>query len=367
MGKRLAYIDFLKGASISLVVFYHCSLFLQVNGFQDNAVGHVMNALSLVRMPVFFFVSGYLSTNLVNRPWPEVLGGRVLTFLWLFGLWTVLRYLYFGYLVENKLNPDDAFGLSAFVMSYINPDTQLWFIWALAIYTIVAKLTINLSKWLVVGGAFVVSALTYYSVIETYSNQQTYLLWYSLFFFTALRFKREIIGLIERRSVLALASSFALMLAFVVLAKLFDVRISLLRMPLSIAATVATIFAAASLCRAGPVNDIVARIGAMSLPIYLAHTFFIAALANAAAMVAQPSAVTTVSLLFIIALASIALSILLYRAARSLGIRGLYDLPRPQATPALPLPADRPDRCPSTLRDEAGHGRGEWWGRGPPK
>ena len=344
MGKRLAYIDFLKGASISLVVFYHCSLFLQANGFQNDVVGHAMNALSLVRMPVFFFVSGYLSTDLVKRSWPQVLGGRVLTFVWLFGLWTFLRYLYFGYVVDNKLNPDDGFGLSAFVMSYINPDTQLWFIWALAIYTIVAKLTATLSRWVVVGGAFVVSALAYYSVFETYSNQQTYLLWYSPFFFAALRFKSEIISLIERRSVLALVSSFALMLAFVVLAKLFGTRISLLRMPLSVTATVATIVAAASLCRAGPVNDIVARIGALSLPIYLAHTFIIAALANAAAMLAPPSAVTTVSLLFIIALASIAVSILLYRVTRSLGIVGLYDLPRPKAATGLPLPAGQPDR-----------------------
>ena len=125
---RLEHIDAAKGLSIFLVVYWHAV---------DNRL--VINeALWMLRMPLFFFASGLFAKAVMDRDWTPFLKYKVGNILYLYVLWT---FLVFGstILVAQTFGPDAIDWTRPFRL-FVEPPQTLWFMYALAVAFVLAKL-----------------------------------------------------------------------------------------------------------------------------------------------------------------------------------------------------------------------------------
>ncbi|MEL7540907.1 MAG: acyltransferase family protein, partial [Pseudomonadota bacterium] len=76
--QRLAHIDAAKGVSIFLVVYWHA--------VDDRLVFN--EALWMLRMPLFFFVSGLFAAKALELDWRAFLSNKVGNILYLYVFWT---------------------------------------------------------------------------------------------------------------------------------------------------------------------------------------------------------------------------------------------------------------------------------------
>lgn len=128
---RLAWPDVVKGVCILLVVLYHSSMWMknEVYGTAGPWV-QIGYFLTPVRMPIFFFVSGYFSISLLSRPLAAS-RRRTIGLLYLYVIWTGLflarLYVPFG---EGQQDPPT---FLQFLMGLVLP-TSFWYLWALPVY-----------------------------------------------------------------------------------------------------------------------------------------------------------------------------------------------------------------------------------------
>ncbi|GAA5150978.1 hypothetical protein GCM10023340_29110 [Nocardioides marinquilinus] len=142
---RQAWADVAKGACIVLVVLWHVtrkdylalpwSLDVPVTG----AWGWLSQALLPVRMPLFFAISGLFAARRLAEPWGRLGARRVAPLLYLFVLWTLVHTLVL------RLTPgfDTAVAGSPgelLVQLTVTPG-NLWYLLALAAYVAVARAT----------------------------------------------------------------------------------------------------------------------------------------------------------------------------------------------------------------------------------
>ncbi len=94
--ERLEWVDGAKAIAIVLVVLYHVGttgMAWLMPGFSDRGTETwrlINEALTALRMPLFFLVSGLLAAGALARPWSALLRPRVAVLLWPFALWTLL-------------------------------------------------------------------------------------------------------------------------------------------------------------------------------------------------------------------------------------------------------------------------------------
>lgn len=125
---RLTHIDAAKGLSIFLVVYWHAV---------DNRL--VLNeALWMLRMPLFFFVSGLFASKVLDHDWRSFLIHKVGNIFYLYILWT---FLVFGstIFVAQLFGPDPIDWFRPFLL-FIDPPRTLWFMYALGAAFLIAKL-----------------------------------------------------------------------------------------------------------------------------------------------------------------------------------------------------------------------------------
>jgi uncharacterized membrane protein YcfT len=133
------WINFAKGAAIILVVLYHSSLFLNDLGLAGSTP-RLRLVLSYFPMPVFFFVAGLTARRMLTWSLTDLWRRRLLTLVYLYLLWSVLRVLF--YLVVPHLRgteraPTDLLNIA---LLPVWPTSSYWFIWALAVFTLLAWL-----------------------------------------------------------------------------------------------------------------------------------------------------------------------------------------------------------------------------------
>jgi uncharacterized membrane protein YcfT len=137
-GDRLAWVDIAKGICIVLVVMMHA-----VTGTGDALGGEgflhpVVAFAKPFRIPDFFLLSGLFVGRVIDRDWRLFSDRRVVHFAYFYLLWLVIqsaaRY--------GKIVGDD--GPAAFaghlVHALIEPYSSLWFIYLLAVFSVVTKL-----------------------------------------------------------------------------------------------------------------------------------------------------------------------------------------------------------------------------------
>lgn len=141
---RETWLDVAKGACILLVVLWHVVTKWYLDVAWHSALpfpgfwGGLGTQLLPLRMPVFFAVSGVLAASAVQRSWPELLRSRVAKFAALYVLWVVIQTMLFW--------PVPGFGtaharsVGELVEQVTVSPTNLWYLYALALYFVLARL-----------------------------------------------------------------------------------------------------------------------------------------------------------------------------------------------------------------------------------
>lgn len=167
---RMAWIDVAKGGSIMLVVLMHVSSWYAASVDADGArFWTIFSMVSApVRMPLFFFVSGFLAVGALNKPLSASFCKTAgLFFLYIF--WT-------GLFLARTWHPAlrngmDAPALNDYLASLLLP-TVFWYIWALPVFYLIAW---TAHRWLGRSSIFLllpaaVLALAYAPIVDATQN-----------------------------------------------------------------------------------------------------------------------------------------------------------------------------------------------------
>lgn len=339
---RLRWVDVGRGLAILLVVAFHAARWLSSLDIDTSAWQTVNATVSTLRMPLFFTLSGMFARSWVHkRSWKELARSKLALFVWVFLVWEVIgsaaMMLATGLQGSRLGFRDVAFGL---VVSLLVPRLEVWFIWALALFFVVAKLTRPLPAWLQIGVAAVASTLA----LALWANENTGgtgALKYHLFFVAGLHLREWLLELADSMTVGLGILVFVMWAVTSTVVTVFDLRsvvgIYFLNCLIGVLAGVV-------LSRALDPCGLLASLGRQTLQIYLAHTPLIIvllvplwALRVPALMGDAPDVLITP----IFAAASTTLAVLLYRALQPTPLRHLYTPPQPLVDLVIPRPPRR--------------------------
>lgn len=139
---RVAWADLAKALSIILLVLW-------------ATVGdrvYLNEVLILVRMPLFFFVSGLFAYRVITRPnWTVFLRDKVGNLLYLYALWIgllflttdLVAHLWYGRAVDPLRQ----------LQLFWDPIFTIWFLYALAVAFLIARLLRHVPVWIVLAAA----------------------------------------------------------------------------------------------------------------------------------------------------------------------------------------------------------------------
>lgn len=137
--KRLLWPDVAKGLSIALVVMMHSTLGVQ--GAMDAAgwLNPVVEFAKPFRIPAFFLIAGFFFAGMLGRSWRALIDKRVLHFLYFLLLWSAILFVVKGGFLA--LGSPKA-TLKWLALSFVEPNSALWFIHALIMFALVARATV---------------------------------------------------------------------------------------------------------------------------------------------------------------------------------------------------------------------------------
>ncbi len=158
---RLGWVDAGRGTAVLLVVLFHSTNWLVEAGF-DVAWWKTVSALvASLRLPLFFTLAGLFAQKWVAGPWRSLWSGKLSLFLWVYALWSVIAT--FSFMLGMDMQDQRGnylHQLTYLVRAPIFPRFELWFIWALAVLFVAAKLIRRVPVWIQLTVAGVLSATT---------------------------------------------------------------------------------------------------------------------------------------------------------------------------------------------------------------
>jgi len=124
--------------SIILVVFHHAHY------THTAAMTTFDQALMFLRMPLFFFVSGFYIRKMMGYTAARLVARRLAPLLYLYILWSVIKWLLTTVVPALAGEAKD---VASIVQIMWEPLATLWFIYALAIFSLLAWFGRNLPRW----------------------------------------------------------------------------------------------------------------------------------------------------------------------------------------------------------------------------
>nr|WP_255426299.1 acyltransferase family protein [Pseudonocardia sp. C8] len=351
-GGRLDWVDAAKGMTILLVVVHHAVLFLQQLGLVPPAVATANMALASLRMPLFFLVSGLFLAGPLTASWRTMLHKRVALFGYLYVLWTAIQYavmvlLPADLMFSERLAGDPVDQLRTLLV----PAPSMWFLYALALYSVLAKLVRRVPMAAQLGVTGVLSAVVGAGLLEpddTWGLAARYLFFFLLGFHARTVVERLAAASTPVRAALAVPATGALAAVAVVL----DVRgVPGVALLLNVAAVVCGVLVAAQLARWAVGRPLV-LLGRHTLPVYLANMPWLGVIALVLRDVPVPPALGYV-LPVLLAVVTTGLTLLTWRVLLTLRAGWMYTLPgplahrRPAGSPRRALPPPAPVRAPA--------------------
>lgn len=147
---RVAWVDTAKGVCIILVVMMHATLGVGEAMGQTGFMHWVVAYAKPFRMPDFFLVSGLFLSRVIDRDWRVYGDRRVVHFAYFYLLWLFIQSAAkFGQVSGGTL-PGFAEHL---VMALVEPYSTLWFVYMLAVLSIVTKLLRGVPPMALLGAA----------------------------------------------------------------------------------------------------------------------------------------------------------------------------------------------------------------------
>lgn len=349
--KRESWADVAKGVCILLVVMWHVIMkhYLQITWHLPVPLpgvwGTFGDQLLPLRMPVFFTISGMFAANAARRSWKVTARSRIAKFYYLYVLWFTVHTAVLS-LVPN-FDTLAARNVGDLIEQLTITPTNLWYLVALAVYFVIAKLTLKLPVAVVLVPAFALSAIASAGLLAAPGNRGQ--MYQNLIFFLAgLRLK----PLVERWARTAtlrmlLIGGGGYLVVMLVLGKIGAKEWFGVWPVVSALAVVVGIAAAAQLQRWAAVGGLLSRLGQNTLPIYVMHMPLLALwhLALLKPFSAAGTGVQFVLALFLplVLTALLATACLtLRRGLEAVGAHWLFDLPSRKKKPAAPAPPGAP-------------------------
>ncbi len=152
MKQRIEWIDLVKASSVLLVVFMHASnTLVDIAGASalTSFLQHFNHLVEPLRMPIFFLVSGMLAASAIHRPWRETTK-RTTGMVYLYVTWMVV---YFGFIALLGAQINEPISAILFARS------GFWYLYAMALFFVIARLLRNQPAWVVVAVALVPNLL----------------------------------------------------------------------------------------------------------------------------------------------------------------------------------------------------------------
>lgn len=320
-GARVAWADVARGAVIILVVFAHAVQLTTAYGWSMGWLSTLNLYLTAVRMPLFFLVAGIFAVSAIRRPWRMLLATRIAFLVYLYLLWSIVRAIWFSVVPWpfGEMPP-----WLALLVSPVWPTSGLWFLYALILYTVLAKLTARLPRWLVLAAAAVISVAAAADVIPTGGNG----VWrsialYLFFFLLGVHGRTVLFALADRsRAWWAIPAALVVPAAMLVYSRVPGLVAPAARVILSVVCVLAVVVIAATVARARILRVPLTYIGTRTLPIYVVHTLLLAAVV----VLIPVDVVSTPVVVVALTLLGVGGPLLLERLLR--GVDGVFTLPR---------------------------------------
>ncbi|MDG4781897.1 acyltransferase [Micromonospora sp. WMMD961] len=342
--QRAQWADAAKGVCIILVVLWHVVVkdYLQIDWHLGVPVPGLWGTLGEqflpLRMPLFFTISGVFAANAAQRHWRVVARSRVAGFLYLYALWLLIHTAILA--AAPQLPTDRATSALGVLEQLTVTPSNLWYLYALALYFTIAKATRRAPRALVLVPAAVLSAVAAAGLLDTPGNRGG--LYQNLVFFLAGLYLRPQIqrwaAAASRGRLLLTSGAYVLALAAMAVAgaqQWFGVW-----PVVSVVAVIFGITAAARLARWSALSRPLASLGRITLPIYVIHMPVLALLHRLLLVPVSelgPSAQGLVVLGYPVLLTGLVLglSLALHRGLLAVRAGWLFALPgprRPEAT-----------------------------------
>lgn len=324
---RVDWADTGRGIAIVLVTLYHATQWLSSLHFPVAVWLETNDVLASLRMPLFFTLSGLFARKWLTKSWRELWASKLSLYLWVFIVWEAIASVFFnlGLLTQGNCCQVGS-AVEGWLTALVLPRFELWFIWVLAIFFVVAKLLrrIDFRIQLVLAAVLSAFALTGW---ETIMNTG----WagaakFYLFFLIGLHLRERLLQLgstggagfiVGSIAVWAVAST-----SFVLLGIETVPGVYLVNCLLGLVGGVALSRVLARL-------PWLRRTGARTLPIYVAHTQVILLVVVVLWLPPVHAAVMPVAQLLPVVLTVVAVVVanLLYRATQGTVLRYLYEQP----------------------------------------
>ena len=278
-GQRHDWVDAGRGLAIILVVLVHSRDWLDTAGLNLGAWEQVNNVLAALRMPLFFTISGLLGAKWVTAGWPRLLSQKITVLVWVYLLWQPIGLL--AALVADRItgaHQGPLHFLIALAATVVRPRSELWFLWALTLYFVLARLgaRARIGSQLLVAG--VISAVWLSGLVPVGNQGWNGVPKYYLFFLIGIH-HRELILWLAARSRRSRLLSAALIVGWVATATVSMLTGAEDWVPVGLATRLLGLAAGIALAGILARWRLLGFLGARTLPIYLAHTPIIIVLA----------------------------------------------------------------------------------------
>lgn len=327
---RIEWLDIAKGGSIVCVAVFHATLYLKANGLEPKFAAAVNDLLTPIRMPMFFTISGILGAGVLKRDWRSLFAKQIWTFVYLFALWSLIRWLYFRHIQDNVIVKTEGDTLRELATMWITPASGLWFIWALAIFFLIGRLFAG-AQSLAIGISLALATMTFAGVIQPGNFVHRNVLVYLPFFLCGLYYGKPIISNVSKRPVvIGITAAIAFLILKLSLLPLLGggLDYGAAAILLSVSGLLLGCTVAIALAQLWPKHNPIAYIGRNTLPIYVTHVLLISAFsALIARSLPHNAGVAHAGVLFLIAI-SLTIPLALRAGANRMRAWWIYQAPK---------------------------------------
>ena len=331
-GGRLAWVDIAKGICILLVVMMHAVIGTGVAMGGEGFLHPVVAFAKPFRIPDFFLLSGLFMGRVIDRDWRPFADRRVVQFAYVYLLWLEIQSLARYGSIVGDAGPE-AF-LAHLAHALIEPYSSLWFIYLLAVFSVVTKLLRRVPAPLLLAGAVLLQIADIRSestLVEEFCARYVYFVGGYLFaerIFAFADTARRCAGpaLLGLAAWAVLEASLAMTPSSRPEAPTLA-SLPLVSLALGAAGALAIVACAALLCRiGGPLAEALRTCGRRSIVIYLAFSLPMAATRE---LLVRSGSVSDIGLVSLVVVAAAVLApLILERLVRDTPLNALFVRPR---------------------------------------